>query len=201
MGDLIPDLLPPRVSEYRARRESEERGEAVTHKQFTVYLEVGLIPPRGEDGLWPREIVDALVAIKRLGPEVRPLPRRVLRLRADESLFRIPGDKLQAAMCALLPTVSHPMRNLRLVARAGTSPGATTLRRRLPSVCDWDDLIRAADPGLLEAWARGWYAMAIEMVPAFYAPKANPLAHIPLEEQVVLYAVLDLSRREAERVR
>jgi hypothetical protein len=130
---------------------------------------------------------------------VRSLPRRVVLLRADATRFSVPTEKLRDAMLALVPAVQRPAQKLALVARAGVSPGVRALRRELPAAPTWATLLREAPADLIDQWAPGWYAM-VQLVPAFHAPAVNPLAKVPLEEQVLLFAILDLSRRRTEGI-
>jgi hypothetical protein len=120
-------------------------------------------------------------------------------LRGDYLLFPVPADKLQQALIEMLPTVEGAARKLARISRWGLSPGARLVRQPpLPRVKEWEGLLRGAASELMHAWAVGWYAMARDFIPAYYAPKISPLDDIPFEEQVLLLAVLDLNRRRTE---
>jgi hypothetical protein len=62
-------------------------------------------------------------------------------------------------------------------------------------VKEWQRLVDEVESSRIEAWTTGWYAMARDFIPAYYAPAINPLDDIPLEEQVLGLAILDLDRR------
>ena len=66
---------------------------------------------------------------------------------------------------------------------------------RLPTVKEWQPLLASVDPARIDAWTMGWYAMAREFIPSYFAPEPSPLDDIPLEEQVLCLAILDLDRR------
>lgn len=194
-GDLIPDLhsQDETRSEYRLRTESVHLGYSVTHAQFRAYVAVGLLSRPDANGRWPAAAIETLVAIRGLSDAVRSLDRRLVRL-ADR--HPVSTDALLQAMIEVTSTMKGRGRKLRILASAGRSPAISQLRRPpLPRVKEWVTLLSGADVKLVDAWRPGWYAMVREVIPAWYAPGPSPLAFIPFEEQVVLYAILDLSQR------
>lgn len=199
-GELIPASgLPESIRPYRARMLAAENDEMVTTAQLRAFRRVGLIVPPGEDGTFDGRVVNQLIAIKRAGREVRPLARRVVFLRGYHLLFPVSADKLQQALIDMAPTVEGAARKLARMSRWGRSSGSGYLRQPPPPrVKEWEGLLRGALPELVEAWATGWYAMARDAIPAYYAPRVSPLDDIPLEEQVLVLAILDLSRRQFE---
>jgi hypothetical protein len=197
-GELIPERdLPDRVTKHAARQLAEELAdEPVTSAQFAAFARAGLIAPPGPDRLLPGSAVNQLVAAKRASTYARPLARRVVFLRGYYFLFPVPADKLQQALIDLVPLVRQPARKLARVSRHGQSSDRGRLRhRRPPPVKEWATLIAEVDPARIDAWAMGWYAMAREYIPSHYAPAPNPLDAIPLEDQVLCLAVLDIDRR------
>lgn len=198
-GELIPGPdLPARVTAYRARMLAAEYGEAVTSKQLRAFQRAGLTVPGGSDGTYEGVLVNQLIALKRTGRVVRPLPRRVVFLRGYYPLFPVSPDRLQQALVEMAPTVHGAARKLARLSRSGRSRGEASLRQpSLPPAKVWDGLLQGASPELVEAWATGWYAMARDVIPAYYAPRTSPLDDIPLEEQVLLLAILDLNQRQS----
>ena len=197
-GELIPERgLPERLTKHAARRLAEELAdESVTSVQYTSFAEAGLVALPGSDHLLPGSAVNQLIAAKRTAAYARPLARRVVFLRGYHFLFPVPADKLQVALIALVPLVRQPARKLARVARYGQSNERLRhQRRRLPPVKEWADLISEVELSRIDAWAMGWYAMAREFIPSHYAPAPNPLDAIPLEDQVLCLAVLDIDRR------
>ena len=199
-GELIPDSgLPQRVTAYGARMLADETGEAVTSAQLRAFHRVGLTVSPDQDGTFDGRLVNQLIALKRAGHHVRPLARRVVFLRGYHLLFPVSAEKLQQALIEMAPTVEGAARKLARMRRSGQSPAGSFLRRAaLPRVKEWEALLRGATPELVDAWAVGWYAMARDAIPAYHAPAPSPLDDIALEEQVLLLAILDLSRRQFE---
>jgi len=180
-------------SESWLRDGAEAQGFSVTHAQFTSYQRAGVLPLADQSGRYPEWTLAALIRIRNLGSAVRPLPRRVIRLRGDWNLFPVSGANLKAAMLATIPSIKAPRRKLRRMAVDGKSQGDRRLRRRLPTPAEWIALVERAPAERIEMWAVGWYAMVVNFIPAYHHPNPNPLADIPLEEQVILYAILDLA--------
>jgi len=199
-GELIPGPdLPESVTSYRAKMLAAENDETVTTEQFDAFRRVGLTMSPRQDGRFDGRVVNQLIAIKRAGRQVRPLARRVVFLRAYYLLFPVSADKLQQALSDMTPMIEGAARKLARMSRWGRSPGTQRFRHApLPRVKEWEALLRGASPELIDAWAPGWYAMARDAIPAYYAPRVSPLDDIPLEEQVLLLAIVDLNRRRAE---
>lgn len=183
------------LSEFGAREGASARDCPVTHAQFVRYREAGLLGESNEAGRWPPTVVERLISIKALDASVRSLDRRAIYLN-DERDFPIAPEKLRTAMVNVVPTIRRPVQKLRLVARDGRSPAARNLRAvAVPPPGEWVRILRHAALDLFAALVPGWYAMARTVIPSLYADRPNPLADIPFEEQIVLYAIIDLSQR------
>ena len=197
-GELIPDRdLPERLTVHAARELAEELAdEPVTSAQYGAFAAAGLVASPDSDHRIPGSVVNQLVAAKRAASYARPLARRVVFLRGNFLLFPVPPDRLQQALITLVPLVRQPALKLARIARHGKSPERHRLRHsRRPAVKEWSDLIAAVEPSRIEAWTMGWYAMAREFIPSYYAPAVSPIDDIPLEEQVLCLAILDIDRR------
>jgi hypothetical protein len=203
-GDLIPARdLPEHLTVHAARQLAEELGEEpVTSAQYNSFAQAGLVATVADDRLIPGEAVNQLVAAKRAAGYARPIVRRVVFLRGYAFLFPVAADKLQGALINLVPLVRKPAVKLARVARSSRSRGERRLRRhRLPPVKEWQGLLAGVNPSLVDAWAAGWYAMAREFIPSYFAPAPNPLDDVPLEEQVLCLAILDIDRRSEVSLR
>src|SRR5438132_1309070 len=93
--------MSERLSEWKLRQEAEALGVRVTGQQFRRYQEWGLIPD-SVDGGWTAETVGRLVEIRKLGKQIRSLPRRVVFLRRDYARFPVPTAKLRDAMAEIV---------------------------------------------------------------------------------------------------
>jgi hypothetical protein len=183
------------LSEWGLRERAAEEGWPVSGKQFRDYLRVGVLPPPSEGG-WSEDMVERLVAVRKLGEEVRSLHRRTIRLwRSDLGIA--PG-KLRAAMIRVVPTIAAPKRNMDKLNRAidalsgpsGWAPMPETLPGvDIPERGRWHLLLSAFrdDEFGQIAGARLYYAGLLKD-PAF--PEAHDiLADVPIEEVVILLTV------------
>jgi len=196
-GELIPERdLPNGLSAHKARELAEVLGdEPVTTAQFERFASAGLISPATHDGL-QAAVVNQLVAAKRAGRYARPIARRTVFLRGYHTLFPVPAAELRNALISLVPLTRKPAVKLARVANQGRSAEVRRLRpRRLPPVKEWQGMLTDITPSLVDAWATGWYAMARDFIPSYFAPASSPLDDIPLEEQVLCLAILDIDRR------
>ena len=172
-------------------------GRTVSDEQLDEFADWGLLERQGA-GYAPGSEA-RLIAILKAGRQARLLPRRVLRLRANHDRFPVPAEPLRRAMVKLAPTIARPMRKLARVeaARAAFAQTigqrAAVRPRRLPSVSTWGELIGAAPLGVFDSWATGWYQLASAVLPVYLKDTPHELKDLPIEEQVVLLAVLDLS--------
>ncbi len=126
------------------------------------------------------------------------LSRRVVRLRSDAILFPIRAEHVQEAMLDVLPTIEAAISKLKRVAAATKTDIRTLDQGRLPYREEWRGLLRSREFRPFEVWLTTWYLMVGTLVPAWSIPGPNPIADIPIEEQVILYGVHDMSRRRAE---
>jgi hypothetical protein len=186
------DLIPTGVLPMTPRTEGWLRTGAggVTRAQFVRYRDVGLLPAPDANGRYPEWVKFALEAIRHEEAEARSLPRRAVRLRANAILFPVATEKLRQAMLDVIPSIRAPKQKLRRVHAATRRSRATTV---LPVVEGWPDILRGASDALFGARTPGWYAMASMVLPAQAWPEPSPLWGVPLEEQVILLAVLDLA--------
>ncbi len=177
------------------RIEAEKVGYPTTHAQFGRFEGWGLLPePR--DGRYPPETVGRLIEVRKLGEDVRSVPRRVLRLRARH---RIPVKKVREAIQWVIPEIRAPRRKLKKFADA---------LRQLPEYDDeiierakhlhigrWAKLVRDADATDLDGILSGLYYFVF-MIDAVPWVRESMHKHIPLlEERIVLALVLNLEAR------
>jgi hypothetical protein len=181
------------VTASRLRRDAADAGYPVTYAQFDSYRVAGLLPEPDASGRYPAWALGALLAVRRLSREVRALSRRVIRLGSDAVTFPVPPEKLRAAMLELVTIMTDRTRKMARVARAA-SRGRPI---RAPKVSTWKALVEAVPAEHIALWAPGWYAMVRDVIPTWSAPGPDPLADIAFEEQVTLYALLDLHQRSA----
>lgn len=162
-------------------------------RRFAIW---GLLD-RSDAGYGP-EAPDRVLDILEAEPGARSLARRVVHLRGDYTKFPVPADPLRRAMISLAPTIRRPVRKLRSVERAWAAMASRSSRRppatrpaRLPGVRQWAGLLRALPVGIYEVRATGWYTLARDVLPLFGREAKVDLEAIPLEERVVMVAVLD----------
>lgn len=200
---LTPDRDQPPgssvgISGWALRLYVEDRyGRTVSDEQLDEFADWGLLERQGA-GYAPGS-KERLIAILAAGAEARLLPRRVLRLRANHDRFPVPAEPLLRAMVKLAPTIRRPMRKLARVeaARAAFAQvigqRAAARTRRLPQGSTWGELLASAPLGVFDSWATGWYQLASAVLPVYLKGTPHALDDLPIEEQVVLLAVLDLS--------
>jgi hypothetical protein len=195
----------------------DRRELVLTYKQMARFIAVGLIPPAGADDRWPARTLVALIRVVRLGRTVNSLDRRLVRMRRDYQYFPIDPEKLRAAMVRIVPAIEAPVRKMRTVAEYARSPLPAVrplpvvrarvlgrvdpnLRRRrplreqrIPHREEWTAILEGVPAERIGMWAVGWYAWLGSVLPSHYGPASDPLAAIPFEERVVLYAILDIA--------
>jgi hypothetical protein len=192
-------------SEWGLRQAAESLGVPVSHQQFRSYRYWGLIPePSDHCGRWPQSVVDRLVRIRSLHDEVRPLPRRVLRLRSEPEFADIPAEQLRDAMFVVLPTITAPVRKLRRIDDAVHAlpgfGGRRSARTRRPHRTDWETLLRTADLDVLANRMAG-HVHLLASLNEYGKGTDHDLRDIPLEEQILLLTVRDLAHIQSERDR
>ena len=174
----------------------------MTDDQFERFRRWGLL---GEamDGRWPPATVERLLIIKRLPdrePRLRPLPRRVVYLRRNNLVFPIDPTCVRKAMIEVVPSITRPMHKLAqvdqaLAGMAGRMAGGAVRRAsphpRPTHPTDWIDLLQetrphqAGDADRFAPRVGAWYAWG-SLLGTLDPP-------IPLEEQVLLVAILSLA--------
>ena len=211
--------MAERCTGSRLRAELDRHGLALSHEQMARFVTVGLIPPPGADGRWPARTIVTLIRIVRLNREVTSLDRRLVRLRRNHDRFPVDSEKLRAAMIRILPSINTRVRKMRSVADYARSPVPAVRRlpvlttrelgrvdpnlkrrrplreQRIPHPEEWSAILESVDADRVGTWAVGWYGWLGQVIPAHYSPEPDPLAWIPFEERVVLYAILDIAAR------
>lgn len=190
-----------RWTSSRLRRAAEDAGYSTTDEQFGRFARRHLLPPPDRDGYWEPWVAEALIEVRKLSVKRMTLPRRVVCLRSNAILFPIRGEHVQEAMLDVLPTIEAAVRKLKRVVAATKMDVRTLDQGRLPYREEWRGLLRSREFRPFEDWLTTWYLMVGTLVPAWSLPDPDPLADIPVEERVILYGVLDMSRRRAERAR
>jgi hypothetical protein len=165
-----------------------------------LYERWGLLPAE-RDGRWPPETVDRLVRIRDEAAVARLLPRRVVRLRNDYREFPVPAACLREAFVEMAPTIPRPVRKMARIdealrAFAARSQGRAPSRRRapLPAPADWVYLFEELPLAHWESRPTGWYFFAGRVLPDAVRDSTADLDGMPLEERVVLYALIDITR-------
>jgi hypothetical protein len=192
-------------SEWGLRQAAENQGVPVSHQQFQSYRRWGLIPEPSEDrGRWPQSVVERLIKIRCLHDEVRPLPRRVLRLRSEPEFADIPAEHLRDAMLAVLPTITAPVRKLRWIDDAVHAlpgfGGRRHARAGRPRRTEWETLLRTADLDVLVNRMAG-HVHLLASLNEYGKGTAHDLRDIPLEEQIVLLTIRDVAQIQAAQDR
>lgn len=188
---------PPSIpSAWALRQRLAERDYGVSDRQLEVFESWGLID-RGADG-YPAITVERVVEILEAANEARQLPRRVVRLRADYHAFPVPAQHVQRAFVELAPTIRAPAKKMRAVEDAWTlmaarAAGRAALRRRrrLPAAAEWAHILKRIPPERFELWVAGWYSLASTVLPAYARDAGMDLERMPIEERVVIVAVLN----------
>ncbi len=170
---------------------------AVSDEQLDEFVDWGLLE-RSDSG-YARGSEERLIAILDAGASARLLPRRVLRLRANHDQFPVPAEPLHRAMVKLAPTIRRPIRKLARMEAARAAfeqvigQRSAARARRLPPVSSWSGLLESAPLGVFDSLTTGWYQLASAVLPVYLKGTSHTLDDIPIEEQVVLLAGLDLS--------
>jgi len=185
----------PRPGSTWSIRTGDPGGDFST-RQLEEFLSWGLIE-RGPDG-WLPDTSDRLRVIRATGLVARSLPRRTLRIYATEPGFPIPAWAFKRAMLELAPMIERAIRKLTTVARARAEmakpgPAAAVRAGDLPRQRDWERVLAAADEGGVERLRMSWASQATTVLPAYALAAEINLSDIPIEERVVLIALLDLS--------
>jgi len=197
-------------SEWGLREAAAEVGYPVNHKQFHAYCEAGLLPTPDEvSRRWSAKDLERLVQIRELGARVRSLPRRVLLLRRNFLDFPVPGEKLRAAMLAVVPIIRSPKRKMSRVHRAivwweqqsTPFPGSPVrpLPQRPPHPDEWELLLRTADFERFAGRIPVIYYAAGTVLPFFTSGTEHALDDIPFEEQLILWVVRELAEVRAQQ--
>ncbi|MGC8669490.1 MAG: hypothetical protein ACP5VE_15390 [Chthonomonadales bacterium] len=134
----------PGLSEWKLRMRAEkELGGQISHKQFQLYRQWGLIPEPNAEGRWEEDVARRLVEIRRAEKECRSLPRRVILLRKDFTRFPVPTAIVVKAMLEITPTIVSPARKMKRIHKAVTKFSdynalfAFVIPKRIPTGCLW----------------------------------------------------------------
>lgn len=202
--ELIPKL-PARgrrqpgstLTESGIRAGAERAGYPTTHAQFQNIQKWGLLPQL-QDGQYTLEAVSRLIEVRKLGKEVRSLPRRALRLRRR---YSIPANRTREAILWVIPEIRRPRRKLKKLARLlHHPPGAddrVLIRATKLQVPRWKELVKdfEDDQALDDLVSFVYYFLA--NLPWWLPEAEAQLAkEIPAsEERMILLLVLNLARK------
>ena len=195
---MTPVESQPRLSGWALRRKLAERGHDATQRQLDQFVEWGLLEKT--QGRFGGDSVERALDVFEAEAQARSLPRRVLVLRSDAVRWTFAPTQLRRALLSLAPTIRRPIRKMRLVERAWARMTAQLGRtlmspaRRLPPASEWPARLEAIDPTVLEARISGWYAWARDILPAYAREIGADLSEVPLEERVLMVAILDSER-------
>ncbi len=178
----------------------------VSWRQLRDFRAAGVVGEPDESGRWSAEAVAALVRARELErvEGVRPLPRRVVRLRCEG--FPVTGDKLRDAMRAIAPTVPQPVRTMRRLLRARRLLAEPTLaalppreqarRERAawqpPPPERWVDTLNRSNPEAV-GWRFWQWCLAVQWARERTRGTPDDVMDIPLEEAVLLFAIQDIA--------
>lgn len=199
----ITGLMTPETSSalslsgWAIRQRLEEQGHSVSDTQLDEFVRWGLLR-RDENGYAPKSDERA-IEILEAAREARSLPRRVVFLRGDFLRFPVPTEPLQRAFVEFAPTIKRPIRKMQQLEAAWRWMGARSRhevklprrRGRLPQARKWADMLRTVRPEVFESWVVSWYYLGRDVLPAFGREIGLDLLVIPLEERVLIAAVLD----------
>jgi hypothetical protein len=180
---------------WAVRRELSNRGHEVSNEQLKLIAAWGLLS--ASSGRYAPDSVDRAAAVLEAEPQARPLFRRVVLLRGDFLRFPVPIEPLRRALIRLAPTIRRPMRKLRQVERAWAvmvarlSGRALAPPRRLLPASQWAEHIDSVPVETAAGRVAGWYAWARDILPAYAKEIDLDLSKIPLEERVLMTALLD----------
>jgi hypothetical protein len=189
------------VTGSKLRQLAEDQGVPVSGKQLNDAIYAGLLPERVPGGWW-EEDVERLVEVVTLGKSLRPLHRRVIRLRNFR--WPTPPEKLRQAMIDTIPSITAPQRKSLALYRVtqlryGLRTEAQVKRLAIPAdwrplpVNQWQDRFRWPTADEFEAIAGPVYSdeHALRYDPA--VSRAGLLDAIPMEELIVLIMTRQLS--------
>jgi hypothetical protein len=189
---------PQRMSGWALRKWADRVGLGqMSDGQLKAFAEWGLLD-RDARG-YAADSLDRLPSILEAGSDARSMPRRVVRLRGNHDLFPVPPEPLRRAMVELAPTISRPIRKLARVLAAQRAfaerigQRGTPRKGRLPAAASWPALLRSVPLAVLDSRVMAWYQLVAAVLPTYLKDSGHDLSDIPIEEQVVLLAVLDLS--------
>jgi hypothetical protein len=102
-------------------------------------------------------------------------------------------------MIEVIPTIEQARQKLGRMKAVGFTP-KTSMRTRvgLPPRTAWAGILTGVPIELFNMWTPGWYGSVHMVIPSLYAPQPNPVAAIPFEEQIICYAVLDITWRRPD---
>lgn len=206
------------LSEYGLRAAAERAGFPVTHAQLRDYQAWGLMPEGEITDLSSEDLIERLVAIRKLSASHRSLARRVIWLRVKNIQFvhvPIPAEKVQKAVIAVTSTMQYRSRKMKVVDSACRwwSNQASVIANRLtptprpgflperqlppkwhpPQVGSWKRLLEYARPDWLDSHLGIQGSLAFQLLDREVNGAPLQISSMPLEELVVLLTIRDVS--------
>jgi hypothetical protein len=183
------------LTRWAIRAELSARGREVSDAQLKRFDSFGLLPH--VDGGFATNSPDLVAEILKSESIGRSLPRRVVFLRGDYLRFPVPAEALRRALIELAGTIPQPIRKLRKLELAWDAMARRgTARRRsrsdhVPVSSSWPDILATVPVTQVDMRATSWYHLARDVLPMFGREVNIDLTQIPLEERVVMVALLD----------
>jgi len=190
------------LSTWELRKRLAEDGGGVSDSGIADWVKWGILR-KPEDRRWSEADVTRARRARALASDVRSLPRRALVLYHEDPTYPMRADKLRAAMQAVAPTVTAPVRKVRRIEEASrlryeASVPARAVRRsqsrmrRFPEKQQWSKILdRFSDPDFerMVQYTRS-EAIALHLSPA--VQHAGILATTPFEEVWLLLTLMQL---------
>lgn len=195
MTVVTTELDPEWLTSWALRVEVTERGREVSHDQLHRFAEYGLIDRL--NARFAPDSADKVIKILEAEAQARSLPRRVVRLRGNYFEFPVPAAPLRQSVIEFAPTIPRPAQKMAAVAGAwnamASRGGGRSAMQPLPVVAMWPRLIEAIPIRTFEDRTMLWYTLASNVLPPYGREVDLDLEEIPLEERVVIVAILDSS--------
>jgi hypothetical protein len=193
----------------------------ISNDQLMDWRDWGLLHQR-QDGLWPAVTVSQIVRILELSQTVRSRARQVIQLKMEsshplpgqdlksergylsEEFFRIPAEPLRKAMLDVARKIKPYKRKMKQMElwiaaySARHEPSPMDRFTKLPSGWktppreDWCDILTDAPLEQFQQTAEMQYVF-VSILPSYLSGSDINLAAIPLDEQIVLLTIRELS--------
>jgi hypothetical protein len=218
MMAMNDELLPANddtLSGWALRcRAAKTPGNPISARQFNDARRWGAIPDPDDQGRWPAQAARWLERFAALGETVRPLPRRILRLRCELSDVPVPHATLREAMLAIRPTIKAPGRKMKQIDVACVKWGrfsagliedemlaalVSPKREAVwlpPESGRWDELLRTG-PTIFFAWCMGQafyeHAPILAFARHWESELAGQIEKIPIEERMTILTIRNIA--------